>query len=83
MQERIAWCRSCGEIDRYPTGWSLLERADFEALRNAVRAPIVGTPMGSTGHVSVRLRLRHLACRRCLERGMLVAGHPPRVARLR
>lgn len=79
MQSRKAWCRGCGGEGSYSTGWCVLEVSDFEALQNAVRAPIQSQRGLDPGRVLVRLRVRHLRCVHCRERGLLVAGATPLV----
>jgi hypothetical protein len=77
MQRRRAWCRACGGEGSYATGWCVMLPDQLSALQDAVRAPIQTQKGLGDGRPLVRLRVRHLKCVHCGERGLLVAGARP------
>lgn len=77
MQHRKAWCRGCGGQGSYAVGWQLTTPDVEAALQDATGGRVQSMKAPGTGLALVRLRVRHLRCVHCQERGLLVAGLRP------
>lgn len=77
MQHRKAWCRGCSGQGSYAVGWQLTTADVEQALQDALGGRLQSMRAPEDGLRLVRLRVRHLRCVHCGERGLLVAGFRP------